>query len=59
MTTERSDLGQSGVGFAYRDGRPTIWLDFPYREEPIRYDGSQDAGSRPMSGPTAGNRASA
>jgi len=41
LTTERSPLGQSGVGFAYRDGRPTIWLDFPYREEPLRYDGSE------------------
>src|SRR3954451_1824626 len=40
VTREVSPLGQSGVGFAYRDGRPTIWLDFPYREEPIRYDGS-------------------
>ena len=46
VTTERSSpLGQSGVGFAYRDGRPTIWLDFPYREEPLRYDGSRDAGA--------------
>ena len=41
MTSERSPLGQSGVGFAYRDGRPLIWLDFPYREEPLRYDGSE------------------
>ena len=24
-----------------RDGRPVIWLDFPYREEPLRYDGSE------------------
>jgi hypothetical protein len=40
MTSERSPLGQSGVGFAYRDGRPQVWLDFPYREEPLRYDGS-------------------
>jgi hypothetical protein len=39
-TTERSPLGQSGVGFALRDGRPVVWLDFPYREEPLRYDGS-------------------
>ena len=39
-TTERSPLGQSGVGFALREGRPAIWLDFPYREEPLRYDGS-------------------
>jgi hypothetical protein len=41
VTTEASPLGQSGVGFAYRDGRPRIWLDFPYREEPLRYDGSE------------------
>ena len=34
-------LGQAGVGFAYRDGAPAIWLDFPYREEPLRYDGSE------------------
>lgn len=43
VTTERSPLGQSGVGFSYRDGTPTIWLDFPYREEPLRYDGSESA----------------
>src|SRR5215210_7077599 len=41
VTTEVSPLGQSGVGFAYRDGRAAIWLDFPYREEPLRYDGSE------------------
>jgi hypothetical protein len=40
-TNELSPLGQSGVGFAYLDGRPAIWLDFPYREEPLRYDGSE------------------
>jgi hypothetical protein len=41
ITDELSPLGQSGVGFAYRDGAPTIWLDFPYREEPLAYDGSE------------------
>jgi hypothetical protein len=41
LTAERSPVGQAGVGFAYRDGRPVVWLDFPYREEPIRYDGSE------------------
>jgi hypothetical protein len=41
LTTETSPLGQSGVGFGERDGRRTIWLDFPYREEPLRYDGSE------------------
>jgi hypothetical protein len=40
LTGERSALGQSGVGFAYRDGAPSIWLDFPYREEPLRYSGA-------------------
>jgi hypothetical protein len=43
VTTEVSPLGQAGVGFTYRDGRPTIWLDFPYREEPLRYDGTETA----------------
>src|SRR5215203_2739483 len=42
-TSETSALGQSGVGFAWRDGRPIVWLDFPYREEPLRYDGSETA----------------
>jgi hypothetical protein len=40
-TREVSPVGQAGVGFALRDGRPVVWLDFPYREEPLRYDGSQ------------------
>src|SRR4051812_49298099 len=42
-TEERSPLGQTGVGFAQRDGSRRIWLDFPYREEPLRYDGSNTA----------------
>jgi hypothetical protein len=41
LTSETSPLGQSGVGFAYRERRPAVWLDFPYREEPLRYDGSE------------------
>jgi hypothetical protein len=41
LTSERSPVGQSGVGLAFRGGRPVIWLDFPYREEPLRYDGSE------------------
>ncbi|HEY4411851.1 MAG TPA: hypothetical protein VGN06_02540 [Gaiellaceae bacterium] len=41
VTSELSPLGQAGVGFAYSDRIPTIWLDFPYREEPLRYDGSE------------------
>jgi hypothetical protein len=42
-TSETSPLGQAGVGLALRDGRPVVWLDFPYREEPLRYDGSETA----------------
>ena len=41
LTTEESPLGQTGVGFAYRDRVPVLWLDFPFREEPLRYDGSE------------------
>ena len=41
----RARSGSAGVGFALRDGRPVVWLDFPYREEPLRYDGSRDAGA--------------
>jgi hypothetical protein len=41
QTSELSAVGQSGVGLALRDGRPVVWLDFPYREEPLRYDGSE------------------
>jgi hypothetical protein len=41
-TSEVSPLGQAGVGFSQRDGRRTVWLDFPYREEPLRYDGSNE-----------------
>jgi hypothetical protein len=41
VTSETSPLGQAGVGFAQRGDRRSIWLDFPYREEPLRYDGSE------------------
>jgi hypothetical protein len=41
LTSEVSPLGQAGVGFAWREGQPVVWLDFPYREEPLRYDGSE------------------
>lgn len=41
VTSEVSPVGQAGVGFALRGGRPVVWLDFPYREEPLRYDGSE------------------
>jgi hypothetical protein len=41
VTREVSPVGQAGVGFAAREGRPVVWADFPYREEPLRYDGSE------------------
>jgi hypothetical protein len=40
-TSEVSPVGQAGVGFALRGDRPLVWADFPYREEPLRYDGSE------------------
>jgi hypothetical protein len=39
-TTEHTPLGQAGVGLSQTDAARRIWLDFPYREEPLRYDGS-------------------
>jgi hypothetical protein len=41
-TSEVSPLGQAGVGFSQHEGRRVVWLDFPYREEPLRYDGSNE-----------------
>jgi hypothetical protein len=41
LTGERSTLGLSGVGLALVDDRAVLRLDFPYREEPVAYDGSQ------------------
>ncbi len=40
VTAETSPLGESGVGFAMVGDRPALRLHFPYREEPVTYDGS-------------------
>lgn len=40
VTGEWSPLGQAGVGFAVDSGCPELRLHFPYREEPVVYDGS-------------------
>ncbi len=40
VTTEWSALGQAGVGFAADGPHPLLRLHFPYREEPVTYDGS-------------------
>lgn len=43
VTAESSALGQAGVGFAMDGRHPLLRLHFPYREEPVRYDGSAHA----------------
>src|SRR5215212_6106845 len=43
LTSEQSPVGQAGVGLADRDGHPVVRLHFPYREEPLTYDGSETA----------------
>jgi hypothetical protein len=43
VTGERWGLGQSGMGFTLTGGRPVLRLHFPYREEPVVYDGSENA----------------
>lgn len=43
LAGERSPVGQAGVGFAGGDGHPVVRLHFPYREEPLTYDGSETA----------------
>lgn len=40
VTTEWSPLGQAGVGFALDGTHPLLRLHFPYREEPVVYDGT-------------------
>ncbi len=39
-TEPLSTLGLSGVGFGVDRQAARVWLDFPYREEPVVYDGS-------------------
>ena len=41
VTSEESALGQSGVGFGLVGGQAVLRLHFPFREEPLRYDGSE------------------
>jgi hypothetical protein len=41
VTREETPVGQAGVGFANAEGCPVLRLHFPYREEPLRYDGSE------------------
>jgi hypothetical protein len=42
ITKESSPLGQAGVGFALDGTEPLLRLHFPYREEPVVYDGTPD-----------------
>ena len=43
-TAERTAAGLSGVGFAGDGERPRIWIDLPYREEPVTFSGPERAG---------------
>jgi hypothetical protein len=43
VTSEESEIGLTGLGLAWDDRNPLLRLDFPYREEPVRYDGSEAA----------------
>ncbi|MDP8905241.1 MAG: hypothetical protein M3N29_07990 [Chloroflexota bacterium] len=40
---EWGSLGEHGLGFAGRAGQARIWLDAPYREEPVVYGGPEEA----------------
>jgi hypothetical protein len=47
-TTEETELGAAGVGFSggavARDPERRIWVDAPFREEPVAYDGDGRTG---------------
>ncbi len=42
VTCEQALFGDSGIGLAHEAGRPALRLHFPYREEPLQYDGSEE-----------------
>ncbi|MBM7564044.1 hypothetical protein [Paenibacillus sacheonensis] len=44
-TDEMSELGLTGIGFRGNEAGTAIWLDYPYREEPVTFVG--DALPRP------------
>jgi hypothetical protein len=41
-TEETSEIGLSGLGFSGNASGTSIWLDFPYREEPITFHSPVD-----------------
>jgi hypothetical protein len=43
-TEERTPLGLSGLGLSGDGARARIWIDMPYREEPVTYVGPDRAG---------------
>jgi hypothetical protein len=43
-TAERTASGLTGLGFAGGGERPRIWIDLPYREEPVTFTGPERAG---------------
>lgn len=44
-TDPTSVLGMSGVGFGVTEGRARIWIDLPFREEPVVYRGDATPGA--------------
>lgn len=42
---EVTPLGPSGIGFEGSGARTRIWVDLPYREEPVSYGGSEQPGA--------------
>lgn len=42
LATEATALGMTGLGFGHdaETGLASVWLTFPFREEPVSYDGS-------------------
>jgi hypothetical protein len=37
--TETTELGMTGIGFAHGETGSTVWLSFPYAEQPVSYRG--------------------
>jgi hypothetical protein len=45
---DTTDLGMTGIGFAHRAGDSSVWLSFPYAEQPVSYRG-RPFGEPPLS----------
>lgn len=45
-TDETSSVGITGLGFCGNGSKTSIWLDFPFREEPVTFIGYQKPGPK-------------